>query len=112
MNAMERMRMNRISTMGCAACAHLGIVTPCEERHHLLIGGQRAGDWFTIPLCRGHHQGDRWHEHIPKEYRVSLKHGRKLFDQVIATERDLWERVQQCLGLAWPESKVVPRRVA
>lgn len=112
MNKIEQLRVDRLKVLGCAACAYLDIMTPAEELHHLLDGGRRMGDWYTVFLCRGHHQGDQWHEHIPQEYRVSIKHGRKLFNDMIAPERVLWDMVQERLGLAWPRPKIVARRTA
>lgn len=112
MNRMQELRVQRLSPLGCSACAYVDILTPSEELHHILIDGQRAGDWLTIFLCRGHHQGDHWHEHIPEQYRISIRDSRNSFAAAITDERTLWEIAQARLGLAWPtDSKIVPRRV-
>lgn len=86
-----------------------------HECHHILIGGRRAGHWFTLPLCRGHHQGDWSQEQIeviPEDYRIAISDGRKAMRQNYPTEQQMWETVQEKLGLSWPLSKIVPRRVA
>jgi hypothetical protein len=88
-----------------------------EECHHILYGNVRMGDLYTIPLCRGHHQGD-WNDEqkqiISPQYRVGISDGRKAFTRLYPTERELWERVQQRLKLptTWPTPKLVPRRSA
>ena len=113
MNRMEELRVQRMMRQGCVCCAHFRLVTPSAEAHHILSGGRRMGDWFTIPLCRSHHQGGLWSVAVPEEYRVSINSGSKAFEAVFPTERELWELVQERLGLSWPVStKIVPRVVA
>lgn len=103
--------------LGCVACAHLGLWVSAQELHHILYGNTRMGDLYTIPLCRGHHQGD-WSESqkeaITIENRVAISDGRKAFTRIYPTERELWEVVQKRLGLptTWPVPKIVPRRVS
>ncbi|MDB6103323.1 MAG: Recombination enhancement, RecA-dependent nuclease [Gammaproteobacteria bacterium] len=112
MNRMEELRCERMMRLGCMACAYLEIIHPAQECHHLLDGGRRMGDWFTLSLCRGHHQGDWSAEQmilIPHEKRIAISDGRKAFCRIYPTERELWELVQERLGLAWPPSKIVPR---
>lgn len=115
MNKLEQLRCDRMMRSGCVACAWLGLPHVSHECHHILIGGRRAGDWFTLPLCRGHHQGD-WSEDqkqiIPEEYRVAISDGRNAMRNIYPTEQKLWDLVQEGLGLSWPVSKIVPRRVA
>lgn len=109
-------RMDRVMRLGCVCCAHLGLPVAAQELHHILYGNTRMGDLYTIPLCRGHHQGDWSGEQIelmePKT-RVSISSGRKAFTRVYPTERELWERVQDRLKLpkTWPTPKIVPRRI-
>lgn len=85
------------------------------ELHHILDGGHRIGHWFTIFLCRGHHQGD-WTEQqrdlIRIEKLVAISSGRPLFAAAYDTERNLWQRVQVAYNYddAWPATKIVPRR--
>jgi len=100
--------------LGCVACAVLGVPNLNHlELHHILDGGVRMGHWFSIFLCRGHHQGD-WSQIdiFDAAHRVAISDGRKRFRLIYGTERELWERVQNKLKLAkvWPVSKRVPRR--
>jgi Recombination enhancement, RecA-dependent nuclease len=114
----EQERIDAMRRLGCVACAHLGLTNiNYLELHHLLSGGVRMGHWYSIFLCRGHHQGD-WSsdqvELIPIHQRVAISDGRKAFIEAYPSERMLWERVQERLKLskAWPVSKIVPRQVA
>jgi hypothetical protein len=111
----EQTRIDAMRSLGCVACAVIGVPNLNQlELHHLLLGGVRMGHYFTIFLCRGHHQGD-WSqlEWIEPKYRVAISDGRKRFVLVYGTERSLWERVQTKLKLpkVWPTSKIVARRV-
>lgn len=114
----ERRRIDRMRQYGCVACAKLGVPNLNElELHHLLDGSRRMGHWYTIFLCRGHHQGHwTWDQTdwISKDMRIAISDGRKLFDPVYGTERELWECVQKRLKLPtlWVTSKVLPRVVA
>lgn len=112
----EAERIDAMRKLGCVACAQLGVPNLNElELHHLLDGGVRMGHWFTIFLCRGHHQG-QWNadqkDWIPPDFRVSIAHGRKAFMRVYPSERILWTKVQQKLRLneTWPPTKLVARR--
>lgn len=102
--------------LGCVACAHYDIPNIAQECHHLLEGNIRMGDWYTIPLCRGHHQGDWTAEQreVLGELCVAISDGRKAFRRFYPSERTLWERVQKRMGLdtVWPVSKLAPRSVA
>lgn len=111
----EQQRIEAMKRLGCVACAVLGVPNLNHlELHHLLQGGVRMGHYFSIFLCRGHHQGD-WtqgqHEWIAPAKRVAICDGRKLFNAAYGSERMLWERVQDKLKLPkiWPVSKRVPR---
>ena len=113
MTRMEELRIQQMMRMGCCVCAWIELPNSAAECHHLLDGGRRMGDWFTIPLCSSHHRGTEWSEAIPVKYRVAISDGRKAFTRVLPTERELWEWVQERLGLMWPTvSKIVPRMVA
>jgi hypothetical protein len=112
MNRMCELRMQQLKRAGCCACAYLGIVNTGTDVHHILSGGQRLGDWFTILLCPGHHRGvwtPELMELIPVKKRVAISDGRKAFTRVYPCERQLWEETQNALGLTWPESKILPR---
>lgn len=112
----EQTRIDALRKLGCSACAVLGVPNLEQiELNHMLDGGHRMGHYFTIFLCRGHHQGD-WSkgqlEWIEPKNRVAISDSRRLFSAVYGTERSLWERAQTKLKLpmVWPVSKIVPRR--
>lgn len=112
-----KLEADRISIMfdlGCCACASLELWCPADECHHIVVGNKRLGHWYTLPLCRGHHQGKwRWEqqEAIPAAKLVSISSGRHAWNAQYPTEKELWERVQDRLHLVknWPESKILPR---
>ena len=58
MTKAESTRITRMMRLGCIACAKLDIPHIAQENHHIVEGNRRLGDWYTLPLCRGHHQGD------------------------------------------------------
>jgi len=120
MTRLEEMRIQQMMRLGCVACAFIEIPMPAQECHHLLDGNRRMGDWFTIPLCMGHHRG-AWSEEqreilgqlsirMRKNYLVAISDGRKAFTTIYPTERQLWETVQERLGFSWPQSKIIARR--
>jgi len=115
MTKMEEVRILRMMRLGCVMCSVLDIVNIAQECHHIVEGNRRLGDWFTLPLCRGHHQGD-WTIDQKRVFKpaelVGIYSGSKVFEPIYGTERELWELIQERLGLMWPASKVVPRRVA
>lgn len=110
-------RVERMLVMGCCACATLGIPNYHQvEAHHILSGHRQLGDWYTIPLCKGHHQGyftESQRIRLRDDERVSIGTGRKPFNEKFGTERELWEKIQFVLDLSrdWPGSKIVPRRL-
>jgi len=120
MNKLEELRIQQMMRLGCVACAFIEIPMIAHECHHLLDGNRRMGHWFTIPLCSGHHRGQWSAEQREvlgqrsirerKTYLVAISDGRKTFTMIYPTERQLWESVQERLGLSWPKSKILPRR--
>lgn len=105
--------------MGCVACAKIGIPNyHMLELHHILDGGNRMGHWYSLWLCKGHHQRGCFtavqQVTLEPKQLVSIGDGRPLFNKVYGTERKLWENGQFVLGLddEWPASKIVPRRAA
>jgi hypothetical protein len=116
MTKTESNRITRMMRLGCVACAYSGVTHIAQECHHILDGNRRMGHAFTLPLCRGHHQGD-WsaeQREILGDRCVSISDGRKAFTAVYPTEQKLWERVQTRLKLPklWPVSKILPRKTA
>lgn len=115
MTRMEELRIKRMMRLGCVMCAVIGLVNVAQECHHIIEGNRRMGHWFTIPLCRGHHQLDWTAEQrllIAPQKLVGIASGSKAFEPIYGTERELWEKIQTALGMNWPVSKVIPLRVA
>jgi hypothetical protein len=118
MKKADKARIERMRQIGCCACAKLGIPNyQMIEVHHILRGNRRLGDWYTIPLCKGHHQGyfsETQRILLSEDERVSIGKGRKPFNDKFGDERDLWLNVQFVLKLSqdWPSSKILPRRAA
>lgn len=113
----EAERITAMMRLGCVACAHVGLPHIAEECHHILDGGRRMGHWFTLPLCRGHHQGVfslEQRQILLPEQLIAISDGRKLFNTTFNSERKLWEVVQDRLHLpkVWRASKILPRRAA
>jgi Recombination enhancement, RecA-dependent nuclease len=106
----EKERFVQILFLGCAICGHDNHGAKLEI-HHLIQGNRRLGHWWTICLCEYHHQ-----RHGPKYHfkPVCLVDGSKPFTQAYGTQRSLWEATQRRLGLEcnWPESRIIPRRIA
>ena len=48
--------LDRVASLGCILCAHLGRGYSPAEIHHLFDAHQRS-DWLVAPLCRSCHQG-------------------------------------------------------
>lgn len=116
MTKLEQQRIERMMRLGCVACAYLDIVNSACDCHHILHGNIQMGEWYTLPLCPGHHRGvwvDEQIQLIPRLQRVALSDGRKAFTEVYPPERDLWVTVQRRLHLSqeWPASKIVPLRL-
>lgn len=119
----EKRRMSAILTLGCAACVQEPPGWPAArpDVHHIVEGNRRLGHLYTLPLCKGHHQG-LWNRHqrhymdssVIEMRAVALSDGSKLFVERYGTERELWEASQLMLDLpvVWPESKILPRRTA
>lgn len=114
----ESARMDRIREYGCICCVECGYGRRGRvEVHHIVEGGRRLGHLYTLPLCPGHHQG-RFTAHqrsvIRPDRLVSISRGGNAFVQAFDTERVLWEILQAAMGLPakWPESKILPRRLA
>lgn len=114
----ERERINQMMAFLCPCCSIAGyLFRDHTECHHIISGTKRMGHWYTLPICRGHHRGafsERQRLMIEPAYLVAISDGLKLFTEVFPTERELWVRVQETLGLStdWPQSKILPRRVA
>lgn len=87
MTAAERKRMRKLVEIGCIVCRmqSRGYVPPAI--HHIVSGGKRLGEIYTIPLCDpGHHQN------APKESgEVSRHPGKAAFEKRYGLEAELLE---------------------
>jgi hypothetical protein len=107
----EKARAERMKEIiGCICCwLAFGRRSPCQEIDHLISGNKRMGHWYSIPLCRKHHQGKGlgglW---------TSVADGSKAFAAVHGSRIDLWLKVQHILKLSddLPPTKILPRRAA
>lgn len=107
-NKAERERITRMKAeIGCICCIlSLGIRSRCDEVHHIISGNKRMGHWYTLPLCRQHHQGGeagiQW---------TSVAQGSKAFTRAHGTQIDLWLKIQHMLNLPddLPPSKIFKR---
>ena len=60
-SAAERRYLDRVASIGCVLCRHLGLGATPAEVHHLKEGqglSQRAEHWLTVALCPEHHRGE------------------------------------------------------
>lgn len=58
--AAEKRYMGRVAALGCVVCRLLGFGSTPAQVHHCREeqgGGQRGGNFCTIPLCEPHHTG-------------------------------------------------------
>lgn len=109
----EAARIEFIMSMSCAVCALHGDVSKrALECHHIVRSGKRLGHWWTLQLCRGHHQG-HWDKRRPQLAQVAISDGRQAFRRAHGGLDDLgiWQRLQVALGLddSLPASKVYKR---
>lgn len=102
----EKSRWDRFRNIGCITCLlSSGVKGEPYDIHHLLVGGRRAGHWFTIPLCPSHHRDPN---------QPSIAAGSKVFSSIHGTEWDAWLKTQHLLNLddTLPPSKLVARRLS
>lgn len=60
MTKAEKHYLNRVQSLGCILCRHLGYGETPAVIHHAREGeggAQRAPNWLAIPLCPTHHTG-------------------------------------------------------
>lgn len=59
-SAAGKRHLDRVASIGCVLCRHLGTPGTPAEIHHLREGqgaAQRGSDWTAVPLCPEHHRG-------------------------------------------------------
>jgi len=55
-NKQEREHYQKMASIGCILCAHLGYTESPAELHHIRNGSTRRSDAPIIPLCPNHHR--------------------------------------------------------
>lgn len=58
MKQSEKQWLDRVASLGCYLCRHLGYGPTPAQIHHLREGqgmSQRGSNWTVIPLCDRHH---------------------------------------------------------
>lgn len=95
MKKSDKAHLDRVASLGCVLCLHLGHEgTPCAI-HHIRHGqgmAQRANHQDAIGLCHHHHQG--------KEGIHTL--GTRAWEKRFGiTEPELLQRVREELGIAF-----------
>lgn len=94
MTKKDKVRFLALQDLGCVCCHILGWYSP-PDIHHILSGGRRMGNKFTIPLCPAHHRG------IVKlpGYGPSLADGSKPFEKRFGTQKELLAKVNEMLTI-------------
>lgn len=116
----EQAWIERVKAYGCICCLEAKFRPPwrtATEIHHIVEGNRRLGHFYVLPLCPGHHRGvftARQRAAMQPDRVVAISHGLKRFVAAFGTERELWEILRDHVGLhvEWPESKILPRRLA
>ncbi len=58
MTKAEKRYLDRVASLGCYLCQHLGYGATPAQVHHLREGvgmAQRNSNYLTVPLCEKHH---------------------------------------------------------
>jgi hypothetical protein len=58
MTKSEKQYLDRVASLGCYLCQHLGYGATPAQVHHLREGvgmAQRASNFLVVPLCSEHH---------------------------------------------------------
>ena len=93
MTEAEKRWLAAICEHGCICCKALGRPWTPAEPHHILMGGRRMGDLFTLPLCPGHHRSGRYDDEF-----VSRHPYRHRWVKMFGVELDLLADLQSKIG--------------
>ena len=88
----ESEHMAKVAALGCCVCHNLGLgYVECEIHHirHQIGIGRRASHFETIGLCPEHHRLGA--------YGVAIHAGRRAWEKIYGTERQLLEQVRKML---------------
>lgn len=89
----ERQHMARVQSIGCIACASMGIQQVPAEIHHILDCGRRVSHYAVLPLCAGHHRrNDDKHELGPARH-----YNKTRFEERFGEEQKLLEFTMRCV---------------
>lgn len=93
----ERAWQDAIRQIGCVVCILTGKGASPAEVHHMLSGGRRMGEMFTIPLCMLHHRGGRNDAELTSrdhsQRRFERRYGSE--DYLLAKTREFVSRLRQ-----------------
>ncbi len=90
MKACERWWLNKIVSLGCAACYREGTETPAGIHHIRSWAGEPAGlakrghgNFLVLPLCHFHHQGKLSIHATPAEFKRLFGSEVDLFNETL-----------------------------
>lgn len=89
----DKKHLAKVASLPCIACRKMGFYAPDVEIHHIGNGtmGRKASDRWSIPLCHVHHRTGG--------YGVAVHAGRKKWESIFGTEKELLQEVLNELGL-------------
>lgn len=94
-------RFREFQRIGCIACRMNGHAGEPADIHHLLSGGRRRGDEYTIPLCAWHHRGQTMmhcsRSDMTEDFGPSLAHGSRAFRAHYGSDDELLAKVEVLL---------------
>ena len=102
MTKADQKRFAALHRLGCICCLMLLDTHSDPDIHHLLSGGKRKGNEYTIPLCPWHHRsvavGNMTNRAMTRAFGPSLADGSRTFDERWGTQHQLLERVNGMLS--------------
>jgi RecA-dependent nuclease len=96
----DQKRYAALQKLGCICCRMLGFYS-APDIHHIVSGGKRKGNQYTLPLCSWHHRGVKPYPVVISVLRSigpSLAGGSKPFVARWGTELELLDKVNQLIG--------------
>ena len=94
MSKKDQARFRALQDLGCICCNILGVYSP-PDIHHILSGGRRMGNEYTIGLCPHHHRG--MGKEATELFGPSLADGSKPFVDWWGTEASLLDKVNRLI---------------
>lgn len=87
-------RFDKLQQLGCIACRKAGSGYRAPDIHHILSGGFRMGNKYTLPLCPEHHR-------FPSNGAVvgpSLADGSRRFAAMFGSQLELLAEVNRLIA--------------